>query len=138
MSAMEPKQIIVMRTDLNMRKGKMIAQGAHASMKVLVDHITAAYESSDKDFRPKNFTEYLTLEMREWLEGKFTKICVRVNSEAELRQVYEKAVTSGVLCSLIEDAGLTEFKGVPTLTCCAIGPEYPDILDPITGHLDLL
>ena len=30
------KQVIVMRKDLGMRKGKMIAQGAHASMKVLL------------------------------------------------------------------------------------------------------
>lgn len=29
------KQVIVMRTDLNMRKGKMIAQGSHASIAFL-------------------------------------------------------------------------------------------------------
>ena len=29
---MEPKQVIVMRRDLGMRRGKEIAQGAHASM----------------------------------------------------------------------------------------------------------
>ena len=34
---MEHKQMIVLRKDLNMRKGKMIAQGAHASLKVLLD-----------------------------------------------------------------------------------------------------
>ena len=33
------KQVIVMRTDLHMRKGKMIAQGAHASMKVFFDQM---------------------------------------------------------------------------------------------------
>lgn len=31
------KQIIVMRNDLNMRKGKMIAQGAHASIVLYPD-----------------------------------------------------------------------------------------------------
>ena len=31
------KQVIVMRRDLNMRKGKMVAQGAHASMAVLLN-----------------------------------------------------------------------------------------------------
>lgn len=30
------KQVIVMRKDLNMRKGKMIAQGAHASVDALL------------------------------------------------------------------------------------------------------
>jgi len=34
---MEVKQVIVLRKDLQMRKGKMIAQGAHASMKVFFD-----------------------------------------------------------------------------------------------------
>lgn len=34
---MDAKQVIVMRKDLNMRKGKMIAQGAHASLKVFLD-----------------------------------------------------------------------------------------------------
>lgn len=29
------KQVIIIRTDLNMRKGKMIAQGAHASVNYL-------------------------------------------------------------------------------------------------------
>ena len=32
---MATKQVIVMRTDLNMRKGKMIAQGSHASLAFL-------------------------------------------------------------------------------------------------------
>ena len=37
MTERRAKQVIVMRKDLNMRKSKMIAQGAHGSMKVLLD-----------------------------------------------------------------------------------------------------
>lgn len=122
----EPKQIIVMRKDLNMRKGKMIAQGAHASMKVLLDTMT---RNPDAPF---------PLALEEWLKGRFTKICVSVNSQEELEAVYEKAYDAGILCAIIEDSGLTEFKGVPTLTCCAIGPDYSEKLDPITGGLPLL
>ena len=33
---MDHKQVIVLRKDLNMRKGKMVAQGAHASMAALL------------------------------------------------------------------------------------------------------
>ena len=33
------KQVIVVRNDLNMRKGKMIAQGAHASIMFLVHRL---------------------------------------------------------------------------------------------------
>jgi peptidyl-tRNA hydrolase, PTH2 family len=39
---------------------------------------------------------------------------------------------------LITDAGHTEFKGVPTKTCLAIGPNDVDEIDVVTGHLKLL
>ena len=133
---MTPKQIIVMRKDLNMRKGKMAAQAAHASMKVLLDQMEWEY--------PKNADPKLLLHVKEnshlylWITGLFTKICVSVDSEQELMEIYQKAKDAGILCSLIEDAGLTEFNGVPTKTCIAIGPEDPEKLAPLTGHLKLL
>jgi PTH2 family peptidyl-tRNA hydrolase len=130
---MEPKQIIVMRKDLNMRKGKMIAQGAHAAMRVMAEIVLACVENPGS-----SLTQAVPTVLRTWLQGRFTKICVYVNSEAELKKVYETAKAAGVLCALIEDAGLTEFHGVVTPTCCAIGPDYPDKIDPITGHLPLL
>ena len=40
-----PKQVIVIRKDLNMRKGKMIAQGSHASGKEFLD----LHEVTEKD-----------------------------------------------------------------------------------------
>lgn len=113
------KQIIVIRKDLNMRKGKMIAQGAHASMKVVLEN----FES------PK---------VKEWLNGLFTKVAVSVDSEEELLSVYENAKRNGVICSIITDIGLTEFNNIPTKTCVAIGPETHNQLQPITGHLKLL
>lgn len=127
------KQVIVMRKDLNMRKGKMVAQGAHASMKAILDKMM---------FYPRDNVMCLNLEkdkaLNDWIIGKFTKVCVSVDSEAELDEIYEKAKSSGLMCSMIVDAGLTEFNGVPTKTCCAIGPEWSDKIDEITGHLKLL
>lgn len=119
-----PKQIIILRKDLNMRKGKMVAQGAHASMAVIL-------EEQLKLHHP-------TPAVAEWLSGKFTKICVSVDSEDELVQLYLEAKAKGIPCSLIKDAGLTEFGGVPTITAAAIGPEYPEVVDPLTRHLKLL
>lgn len=119
----EPKQVIVIRKDLNMRKGKMVAQGAHAAMAAVLKNGMLVTKSDP---------------LEEWLSGRFTKICVSVNSEEELLAVYQKAREAGILCSLITDAGLTEFNGVPTKTCCAIGPDYPDKIDPITKDLKLL
>lgn len=113
------KQIIVMRKDLKMPRGKEIAQGAHASMKATLLHMD--------DPRVK-----------EWLSGLFTKIAVGVNNEEELLQVYESAKQAGLIAELITDSGLTVFNGVPTNTCIAVGPDTHENLQPITGHLKLL
>jgi len=113
------KQIIVIRKDLNMRRGKQISQGAHASMKVVLENME----------HPN---------VKNWLSEAFTKICVSVDSEQELLDLYQKAQDAGMIVALIEDSGLTEFHEVLTKTCIAIGPEYSDDLAPITGHLKLL
>lgn len=131
-----PKQIIVMRKDLNMRKGKMCAQAAHASMAAILVQMEEFEVSNGEVHRNLVVNRYSAL--NKWLSGKFTKICVSVNSEQELVEIYKKAKEAGILCSLIEDSGATEFNGVPTLTCCAIGPDYPENIDPITSKLPLL
>jgi PTH2 family peptidyl-tRNA hydrolase len=123
------KQVIVMRKDLNMRKGKMIAQGAHASLKVLLDAGTVDGE---------RFTLELAPSLARWLGGRFTKVCVSVDSEAALDAIVEKARAAGVPCALVVDAGHTEFHGVPTKTCCAVGPAWADEVDAVTGGLPLL
>ena len=128
---MSTKQVIVIRKDLKMRKGKMIAQGAHASMKVFFDMIEYTFER-------KMMLNGITPPMNEWVNGLFTKICVGVDSEEELLDVYQRAKDAGLPCSLIQDAGLTEFGGVPTHTAVAIGPDYSHGIDDITGHLKLL
>lgn len=127
------KQVIVVRKDLNMRKGKMVAQGSHASMKAILDIMV---DKENKKVLHIGMPGYEAI--KDWLEGRFTKICVSVNSESELVDIYNKAKEKGMVCSLITDAGLTEFNGVPTLTCCAIGPAWSDEVDEITGKLTLL
>lgn len=118
------KQVIVMRKDLNMRKGKMVAQGSHASMSFLTRRI--------QNGRP------LTEIQREWLKNSFTKICVSVDSEQELMDIARQAENSNVECHVITDNGTTEFNGVPTKTCLALGPDTPEVLDKISRHLKLL
>lgn len=76
--------------------------------------------------------------LSQWLEGSFTKVCVSVSSEQELLDIVAAAKAAGVLNALITDSGLTEFHGVPTNTCAAIGPDFPERIDPLTGHLSLL
>ena len=126
---MSVKQVIVIRKDLKMRRGKEAAQAAHASMKVFFDLNT----STDK----KQLNISLTEEMSEWVYGNFTKIVVGCDDENELISCYKKAQEAGIVASIIEDAGLTEFNGVKTITCIAIGPGDSGIIDRITSHLQL-
>ena len=73
-----------------------------------------------------------------WIDGQFKKICVSVNSEEELLEIVQKAKDVGIPYALITDSGLTEFHGVKTNTCGAIGPSSEDVVNAITGHLKLL
>ena len=123
------KQVIVMRNDLGMRKGKMIAQGAHASMAFLTRRMKAKKGKAKLALSPAEV---------EWLESSFAKVCVRVNSEEELIEIMHRAGEAGLEVHLITDSGRTEFHGVATNTCLAIGPDYSDKIDPITGELKLL
>ena len=138
---MRTKQVIVVRKDLNMRKGKMVAQGAHASLAILTNNLIG-YPFAWFKF-PIMLVRFLRLfffhkPFRVWHTGRFTKICVYVNSEQELKNIYNEAKKKGLLCSLIKDAGLTEFKGIPTLTTVAIGPDKSAKIDEVTGRLPLL
>lgn len=128
------KQVIVVRKDLNMRKGKIAAQAAHASMKVFLDVASVEYNEQEG----WQLTSWLTTPMAEWLNSSFAKICLYVESESELLEVYSQARKAKIPCAMITDSGKTEFHGVPTNTCIAIGPHYVDEIDKITGHLKLL
>lgn len=126
----EVKQVIVVRKDLQMRKGKMCAQVAHASMKWIFDNDESNKlgELKVKMSEPEN----------KWASEGFAKIVVSCDSEQELRDLMFKAEMKDIDAYPIIDAGRTEFHGVPTLTCCAFGPDFSDVLDELTGKLKLL
>lgn len=126
----EAKQVIVIRKDLGMRKGKMIAQGSHAASSWLAGLVRNMIETGQVP-KLSNFE-------KQWIFERFKKVCVYVNSETELQEIYEKAINMGLNVSKIVDAGLTEFAGEATFTCIGIGPNDPDEIDKITGELPLL
>lgn len=123
------KQVIVVRHDLKMRRGKQIAQGAHASISFICRRLQERGSVSLDDFSEVE---------RAWLTGAFAKVCCRVDSEEELMAIHDKTVAAGLEVHLIADSGKTEFHGVPTRTCLAIGPDDAEKVDAITGHLLLL
>ncbi|OED38982.1 aminoacyl-tRNA hydrolase [Chromatiales bacterium (ex Bugula neritina AB1)] len=120
------KQVILVRKDLKMRRGKEIAQGSHASMEFLVSSL----RNSDQP----QITE-LDADTIRWINKGMPKICLRVNSEAQLLELHEAAREQGLKSQLIKDSGRTEFGGVPTYTACAIGPNLACLIDRITGEL---
>lgn len=135
-----------MRTDLKNKKGekvrtgKLIAQGAHASMKAVLD-IFKEEPNETSQQSEGNVRLELSLDadtsLHHWLMDKFTKVCVKIDSEEALLALYEKAKASGLPCALILDAGLTEFDK-PTYTCMSVGPGWSDEVDAVTGGLSLL
>lgn len=138
------KQIIVMRKEfivegkkVTPRKGKYVSQGAHASLKAILDLMLYPYESIRDNVNVYELLVKKNSALNDWLKGSFTKVCCVVETEEELLEVYNKAKEAGLICSLIIDSGRTEFGGVPTTTCCAIGPAWSDELENITGHLKL-
>lgn len=112
-----------------MRRGKEVAQGAHASMAFIMRQLLYA----------KGSTALITLSesQRAWVDSGTAKVCLRVNTEQELLDCHHKAIEAGLDSHIITDSGRTEFGGVPTLTACAIGPDDQEKIDVITGHLQL-
>lgn len=109
------KQIIIVRKDLKLGKGKLAAQVAHASL--------SAYEKSK--FKEK------------WKKEGQKKIVLLCKDLNELLSLYKKAKEKNLPCVLVIDAGLTQIKK-GTKTCLGIGPTPEKEIDKITGSLKLL
>jgi len=120
MSEFRYKQVIVMRSDLKMGKGKIAAQAGHASV--------SAAEEARKRFQ---------IWWKAWLDEGQCKIAVKVKSEEELLKLEEMAEKSRLPYALISDRGLTQLPP-GTITCLAIGPAPSHEVDKITGKLALL
>ena len=136
---METKQVILVRKDLKMPKGKLAAQVAHASLGAVLDQFRRGnvgwqLASDEWTFLAANAHAKPVME---WLNGSFAKICLGVDSLEEMDKLHGLCEGFGIPKCRITDEGRTFFNK-PTTTCCAIGPFYSDAIDEITGHLRLL
>jgi PTH2 family peptidyl-tRNA hydrolase len=116
----ENKMVLVVRNDLGMGKGKIGAQCGHATL--------GAY---------KRAVKRTPSAVASWSRWGQAKICVKVNSEAELLEIQQLADAIGVVSYVVQDAGRTQIEA-GSLTVLAVGPAPVDQVNQITGHLKLL
>jgi len=102
---------LIVRDELNMRKGKISAQLSHAVLGMFLS--LAKKENNIYKFNKKNSDL-----LEKWLKEPEIEI-VKVKNEYELLNYPEKA-------KIIRDAGLTEF-GEPTYTCSCVYPDGSEI-----------
>jgi PTH2 family peptidyl-tRNA hydrolase len=113
------KQVIVVRTDLGMGKGKIAAQVGHACV-LGAEHVRKSY--------PEWWSEW-------W--GCQEKVVVKVSGIKELQEIKRHAIDLNLPWSEVSDAGHTQLAP-GTTTCISIGPATENLIDKITGDLKLL
>ena len=111
------KQVILVRKDLKMPKGKMAAQCSHASVEAVLK---------------SNNSKVLN-----WQLDGSKKIVLKVDSLKDIKYYQNLAKKAKLITALIKDAGRTFFKK-PTITCLAIGPDKEEKIDKITSKLKIL
>ena len=141
--AYKSKQMIVVRRDLRMRKGKIAAQAGHACVEATL--MALAREGRLDQVRVTASQNWVYLEdegtpitpLSAWFDAGVAKVCVYVDGEEALLDLAAKGRGQGFAVALVRDAGYTEFHGEPTYTCLAFEPLAPEQIDPITGDLPL-
>lgn len=113
----EYKQVILLRADLRLPKGKMAAQAAHASVESVL--------RSDKKL------------VEAWRREGMKKIVLKVADEKEMLKLNQQAKDGGLITAVITDAGHT-VVAPGTKTCCAIGPDANKKIDSVTHHLKVM
>lgn len=115
----EVKQVIIVRSDLEMGKGKLGAQIAHASILSFLEA-----QNADKGV------------VKDWLDSGQKKIVLKVEDEEALKKLYAAFKFKKVPCALVQDAGLTQLPA-GTTTTLGIGPWMSEEIDRFTEKLKL-
>lgn len=114
------KQVIAVRTDLKMSKGKTAVQVAHGSISAYLKTRKHYPDWADK-----------------WVSEGQKKVTVKVKSEEEIHELAEKARRLNIPFAVINDAGLTQLPP-GTTTAIGIGPSLEQNIDKISKELPLL
>ena len=117
---LEVKQVIAVRKDIVMGRGKLAAQVAHAAVLTAEKARSHRYDWFDI-----------------WLKTGQAKVVVRAENLEELIELENHARTIGLPAVTVQDSGLTQIPP-GTITCIGIGPGPADLIDKVTRHLKLL
>jgi PTH2 family peptidyl-tRNA hydrolase len=132
------KQVIVVRTDTDMKKGKIAGQVAHASVSAFYESLLIFVKRRSAGISGVPDKEEPHYKAQQWFSyHNQIKVVLKVSSEADLEAVAKKAEEAGLIVCRIHDAGHTQIeKG--TFTCIGIGPDEDAKVDAVTGDLKLL
>ena len=114
----EIKQLIIIRKDLGMKRGKEIGAACHAAVNVVVENINSP-------------------DVKEWLSGSYKKVALIVPDLDALLECERKAKEAGIIHRLQHDEGRTQFNNQRNWTSLAVGPAHPDVLNPLFKDLKL-
>ncbi|EAT40095.1 AAEL008145-PA [Aedes aegypti] len=114
------KMVLVVRSDLGLRKGKIASQCAHAA--VLCYNRSASVNQAKLNL---------------WLSEGQPKIVVKVESLEEMEEIARRARSKHVVAEIVRDAGRTQVN-CGTETVLGLGPDSCDVIDSLAGHLKLL
>ena len=114
---MNLKQVILVRMDLKLDKGKLAAQASHASVDALL--------KSHPDI------------VEDWRKQGMKKVVLKVKDKDELLEYKKKAEDNNLVAALITDAGRTAVQP-GTITCLGIGPDKEEKIDTVTGNLKMV
>ncbi|KFB53961.1 AGAP010871-PA-like protein [Anopheles sinensis] len=115
------KMVLIVRSDLGLKKGKIASQCAHAAVLCSMRAIGGAGKAK----------------LDAWLMQGQPKIVLRVDSLEEVHLLTERANDAGVIAEVVRDAGRTQVTS-GTETVLGIGPDRSAVIDPLVGHLRLL
>jgi len=121
------KQTIVIRKDLNIKKGRLASLAISAAMKFIIDNNDAE--------RGDELHVQLSSEEADWIRNLSSKEVLGIDSQDALSDLVFRAELAGVNVYSIFDDRRMENDQNPELLCAAFGPDNDDIINQIIGNL---
>jgi peptidyl-tRNA hydrolase len=120
----ELKQAIIIRKDLNLNKRDLASTVAKASLKFIVENNEAE--------RGNQLLVSLSSEEQAWLTGSFSQDILGVTNKDQLDDIMFRAQIMGIEAYPVFVPGDSEN---PDMSCVALGPDEPDVINRLIHSL---